>query len=439
MTMRTTLALLVGTASLLTACGDPDPPTSRVPDATATAPTVRASAPATDDIPSRALTAPGSVAALEGVLVRYDQPAGEGPGFDLRFLDDGTVVYEFLGHDPLAFTTTSATYDVDELMTLIDGIEPIDLASGTADCMPEVDGSAPRLSLAEFEIDYCYTNPTEHPLVELTRSRRAELDVRLDELNEPGSGAVSGDFPAPTDFDGVLARYSMPGGECDRCDFATTFRDDGTVELRSSRGDHDSSFEVAALRDLLAAFVPSEFATTPADCGREVDGNAPILEVARAKIDLCLWDHVGDDRLYAYVVAEHERVEAERDAALAGPVLITRVTSTGGLCPDGICSSVLEFRADGTWATVDDDPVVGTYDPLPLVEAITADHASSPVVGPFTGTCPTAYDGVEVFYELFDPTTGAVVLATSTCTDELDPDHPLIRAVAAAVESTRAS
>ena len=31
----------------------------------------------------------------------------------------------------------------------------------------------------------------------------------------------------------------------------------------------------------------------------------------------------------------------------------------------------------------------------------------------------------------------SLVLATSTCTDELDPDHPLITAVAAAVDATR--
>lgn len=122
-------------------------------------------------------------------------------------------------------------------------------------------------------------------------------------------------FPAPADFDGVLARYSMPGGECDRCDFVTTFRADGTVQLRSSRGDRDGTFDAAALGALVEAFDPSTFAGDETNCGREVDGNAPIVAVPVAEIDLCFWVADPTDPLYGFVRAGHARLEAERDAA----------------------------------------------------------------------------------------------------------------------------
>ena len=211
--MRTTSAVLISSALLLAACGDDDLPAGGTTD-----PVSETTVPAADGLGRFAVKRPSSIAELDGVVVRYHESPGEGPGFDLRFHDDGTVEYEFLANDRLPFTTASSTHDVAGLTTLIDGIEPADLATGADDCNRPADGSAPQLAVTEFEVDYCYTNPADHPLIELVRSTRARLQADLDELNASGPDDATGGIPAPVDFEGVSARYSMPGGECDRCD-----------------------------------------------------------------------------------------------------------------------------------------------------------------------------------------------------------------------------
>jgi hypothetical protein len=45
---------------------------------------------------------------------------------------------------------------------------------------------------------------------------------------------------------------------------------------------------------------------------------------------------------------------------------------------------------------------------------------------PFTGTCPTAFDGQEVIFT-FTLATGDIRLAS--CESDLDPDHELFRAL----------
>ncbi|MBI2777096.1 MAG: hypothetical protein HYX57_07510 [Chloroflexi bacterium] len=50
---------------------------------------------------------------------------------------------------------------------------------------------------------------------------------------------------------------------------------------------------------------------------------------------------------------------------------------------------------------------------------------------PFTGTCPVAFDGQEVVYEF---TTSHGLERIESCTTEVDPNHPLFRAVAGVLD-----
>lgn len=114
----------------------------------------------------------------------------------------------------------------------------------------------------------------------------------------------------------------------------------------------------------------------------------------------------------------------------ASTLPLVTVTTRGGECPDGPCGSTLVVERDGRLRqTAPEDLVIGQVTPEALAAldgAIkTADFAAIRA-RPFTGECPVNFDGQETIYEFGAP--GGVERIAS-CETEIDPNHPLIKAV----------
>lgn len=110
------------------------------------------------------------------------------------------------------------------------------------------------------------------------------------------------------------------------------------------------------------------------------------------------------------------------------------IETRGGMCVEGACSSVLFVDRDGRVHMAAKPPnelgVVPSDELAALEEAIRTTDFSELRSHPFTGTCPTAWDGQEVVFE-FDAPTG--VERIEGCQVEIDYDAPLFVAVARAV------
>jgi hypothetical protein len=120
--------------------------------------------------------------------------------------------------------------------------------------------------------------------------------------------------------------------------------------------------------------------------------------------------------------------------AATGP-LVT-VETRGGECPDGPCGSLIDIGSDGSVHQVRPADVdLGTI-PKAELDALTAEieRANFPLIEsrPFTGECPTSFDGQETIYT-FHLQTGDEAIAT--CKVAIDPNHPLFVAVAAAMRT----
>lgn len=101
----------------------------------------------------------------------------------------------------------------------------------------------------------------------------------------------------------------------------------------------------------------------------------------------------------------------------------------GGLCPEGECSRMMVIRTDGVIedanlgeGSVRADPAAFTR----LRATISETDLRSLAGKPFTGTCPTAFDGQEVVFTFRVPS-GDFRLAS--CEVELNPEHPLFQAI----------
>jgi hypothetical protein len=123
-----------------------------------------------------------------------------------------------------------------------------------------------------------------------------------------------------------------------------------------------------------------------------------------------------------------------RPSEISGP-LVTLETR-GGECPAGACGQTTVIERDGrvhTTAPVAAD--LGTV-PAPALEAlrIEVDQADFAAIAarPFTGECPTAYDGQETIYT-FGTAAGPVRLAS--CEVAIDEDDPLFVAALAAIRT----
>jgi len=120
---------------------------------------------------------------------------------------------------------------------------------------------------------------------------------------------------------------------------------------------------------------------------------------------------------------------------IGGVHSLVTITFHGGLCADGAeCSSSTDLNSDGT-VTGDAKPpnVMGRMTPGVLAQlqaAIAAADFDAIRSRPFTGTCPTAFDGQEAVFTFHVPS-GDVRLAE--CEFELDQSSPLFDAVGAAL------
>jgi hypothetical protein len=118
-----------------------------------------------------------------------------------------------------------------------------------------------------------------------------------------------------------------------------------------------------------------------------------------------------------------------------GATLASR-SYVGGLCADGPCSSSFVVRGDGTWVATDTDVIVdrGSVPTAILNDLATATATTALLSAPeFTGTCPTAFDGVEVTYAWTSPE--GVTHELSACDRAVPPDDPLVVALDAAEEA----
>lgn len=114
----------------------------------------------------------------------------------------------------------------------------------------------------------------------------------------------------------------------------------------------------------------------------------------------------------------------------ASTLPLVTVTTRGGECPDGACGSTHVIERDGRLRqAAPEELTLGQVTPEALAAldgAIkTADFAAIRS-RPFTGECPVNFDGQEVIYEFGAPG-GTERLAS--CETEIDPNHPLFKAV----------
>jgi hypothetical protein len=114
-----------------------------------------------------------------------------------------------------------------------------------------------------------------------------------------------------------------------------------------------------------------------------------------------------------------------------GPVL--SIETRGGECATGACSRLVNIEGDGRiHEVIPKDRVVGTV-PEEILDALRVEMLQANFnllqSRPFTGQCPTAFDGQETVY-VFHVPTGDEEMAS--CKVAIDENHPLFRAVAAA-------
>lgn len=116
-----------------------------------------------------------------------------------------------------------------------------------------------------------------------------------------------------------------------------------------------------------------------------------------------------------------------------GEIALVSVEYRGGHCRVGECRSVVTISPTGT-VQRDLGPKGSIPQPLlaALVDAIRATDFAAVLARPFTGECPTAFDGQELVYTIATPSNGQVVIAS--CTIEVDPGSPLFAAIERIVE-----
>jgi hypothetical protein len=110
------------------------------------------------------------------------------------------------------------------------------------------------------------------------------------------------------------------------------------------------------------------------------------------------------------------------------------VIARGGLCPPGPCETTLFVERDGRVHVAAKPPnelgVVPAEVMTALDEAVRKTDFEQVRSRPFTGMCPTAYDGQELVFEFGAP---AGVERVESCMVDIDWSSPLFVAVRAAV------
>ena len=110
---------------------------------------------------------------------------------------------------------------------------------------------------------------------------------------------------------------------------------------------------------------------------------------------------------------------------------LVSIDAHGGHCLEGACGAVTTILRNGQ-LTVEgsDEPVTDAVDPSLLTQLAaavdSADYARIMAV-PFTGECPTAFDGQELTYT-FHPA-GRAPITIASCEVAIDPANPLFRTI----------
>jgi len=111
-----------------------------------------------------------------------------------------------------------------------------------------------------------------------------------------------------------------------------------------------------------------------------------------------------------------------------GPLV--QVQRLGGECPKGACESRIVIERDGRIHQVKPQPAelgrMGVDQLTALEAAVRTTDFAVLRSRPFTGECPTAFDGQEVIY-VFAAPGGEQRIAS--CEVEIDPSHPLFNIV----------
>ena len=119
-------------------------------------------------------------------------------------------------------------------------------------------------------------------------------------------------------------------------------------------------------------------------------------------------------------------------ATAAGPLVTVEIR--GGECPAGACETSVTLERDGRVHAAAKPPndlgVVPPADLAALDAAIGATDFAALRSHPFTGECPTAYDGQEIIFAFGTPDG---VERISTCEFEVDFGQPLFAAVSTAL------
>lgn len=122
-------------------------------------------------------------------------------------------------------------------------------------------------------------------------------------------------------------------------------------------------------------------------------------------------------------------------ATAAPPGPLVSVQLRGGLCVGGTCDSTVTLDTDGRVYAATKPPndlgTVSMVDVEGMAGVIEATDFAAIRAKPFAGTCPVAFDGQEVVYEF---TTSHGLERIESCTTEVDPNHPLFRAVAGVLD-----
>jgi hypothetical protein len=129
-----------------------------------------------------------------------------------------------------------------------------------------------------------------------------------------------------------------------------------------------------------------------------------------------------------FIVAACSALPVEPD----GPLVV--VSTRGGECPEGMCTSRTVIERDGRVHRTEPDAMDVGRIPADTARALDAAIRSTDFEllrsRPFTGECPVNFDGQELIYEFSAPN-GVERLAS--CEVEIDPAHPLFSAVEAAL------
>jgi len=116
------------------------------------------------------------------------------------------------------------------------------------------------------------------------------------------------------------------------------------------------------------------------------------------------------------------------------PGALVTVETRGGLCADGPCGTTIAIERDGRVRQAAKPPnALGVVAPAAL-EALDAAIRTTDFIAlrshPFTGECPTAFDGPEIVFEFGAP---GGVQRVSTCEVDVDLGSPLFLAVSTAL------